>query len=158
MRPHEVDAATFDWQMKVLSEHFNILPLHDTIIRLQTGSLPSRAACITFDDGYADNLNIAVPILQKHRLHATFFIATGFLDGGRMWNDSIIEALRQAPGPALNLSSLGLGNYQIRTFEERRRAAGALLSALKYLPLKERERHAQAVVEASSVSAHDAES
>jgi peptidoglycan/xylan/chitin deacetylase (PgdA/CDA1 family) len=152
MRPHEVDAETFAWQMGILSEHFNILPLHDAAIRLQAGSLPSRAACITFDDGYVDNLQIALPILQKHRLHATFFIATGFLEGGRMWNDSVIDALRQAPGPALNLSRLGLGNYHIRTLEERRRTARALISAFKYLPPKERERHAQAVVDVSSVS------
>jgi peptidoglycan/xylan/chitin deacetylase (PgdA/CDA1 family) len=35
-----------------------------------------------------------MPILQRHSLTATFFIATGFLDGGRMWNDTIIETVR----------------------------------------------------------------
>jgi peptidoglycan/xylan/chitin deacetylase (PgdA/CDA1 family) len=44
--------------------------------------LADPLACITFDDGHADNFHIALPILQGHGLPATFFIATGFLDGG----------------------------------------------------------------------------
>ncbi|MCK7493591.1 MAG: polysaccharide deacetylase family protein [Comamonadaceae bacterium] len=55
--------------------------------RLGEGTLPARALAITFDDGYADNHDVALPILRRHGLNATFFVATGFLDGGIMWND-----------------------------------------------------------------------
>ena len=65
---------------------------------LERGSLPARALAITFDDGYADNATVALPILRRLGLPATFFVATGFLDGGRMWNDTVIEAVRGAPG------------------------------------------------------------
>ena len=61
--------------------------------------LPSRSVAVTFDDGYADNARIALPILREERVPATFFIATAYLDGGRMWNDTVIEAVRRlVPG------------------------------------------------------------
>ena len=73
------------------------------------GRAPARALAITFDDGYADNATVAAPILLRLGLPATFFVATGFLDGGRMWNDTVIEAVAPRRGPVLDLAPLGLG-------------------------------------------------
>jgi len=72
--------------------------LSDAITRLRRGTLPSCAVSITFDDGYADNAENALPLLQKYAITATFFIASGFIDGGRMWNDTVIESVRRAKG------------------------------------------------------------
>jgi peptidoglycan/xylan/chitin deacetylase (PgdA/CDA1 family) len=137
--PEEVDATTFDQHMGHLASCFKVLPLHDAVRRLRNGSLPHNAACVTFDDGYADNAEVALPILQKHGITATFFVATGFLNGGRMWNDTVIELVRRAPGPLLDLSHAGLGRFQIETLPHRRQAIFSLLNALKYLPLESRQ-------------------
>src|SRR5262249_56576651 len=118
-------------QMRRGRDWFTVLPLPEAIERLRTGALPSRAAAITFDDGYADNCTVAMPILSRLRLPATFFVATGFLDGGRMWNDTVIESVRRA-GDELDLSSLGLGHYSLPDATARRRAFAAILPALKY--------------------------
>ena len=96
--PEESAAESFDQQMSELSACFRIMSLRDAIQGLRKGTLPSRAACITFDDGYADNAEVALPIQQKHGICATFFIASGFLDGGRISNDTVIELLRRGPG------------------------------------------------------------
>lgn len=133
----DVDTVAFDWQLAVLKRYFNVLPLTEAVERLQRKTLPPRAVCITFDDGYADNYEIALPILQRHQLHATFFIATGYLDGGRMWNDTLVEAVRVA-GDTLDLTSLGLGTYALTDIAARVRAAKALLKLLKYLQPAER--------------------
>ncbi len=45
--------------------------------------LPSEAVVVTFDDGYADNYEVALPILDRLGLSATFFLATGFMDSPR---------------------------------------------------------------------------
>jgi peptidoglycan/xylan/chitin deacetylase (PgdA/CDA1 family) len=90
----EMHARRFDEMCGWVKTWFNVLPLDQAVNQLKSGTLPARAACITFDDGYADNFHVAMPILQRHGLTATFFIATGFLDGGRMWNDTIIETVR----------------------------------------------------------------
>ena len=82
--PEEIDAPRFDQICRWLKASFNVLPLDAAVASLKAGTLPQRAACITFDDGYADNFRVAMPILQQQGLTATFFIATGFLDGGRI--------------------------------------------------------------------------
>lgn len=151
----EPDAARFDWQMRVLAEHFNVLPLGEASARLAAGTLPARAVAITFDDGYADNAAVALPILQRHGLTATFFVSTGYLGGGMMFNDRIIEALRRAPGPALELSAHGLGCHPVGSVGERRRAVAAVIRAIKHRPPEERSRLADAVVEACGVSLPD---
>lgn len=136
--PSQVDAARFALQMDVLGECCNVLPLAEAVARLRAGTLPPRAACITFDDGYADNATVALPLLRARGLHATFFIASGFLDGGRMWNDTVIEAVRRTPLPALEGGLPGLDVIRTGTHEEKRAAVDALLGALKYRPVHER--------------------
>ena len=146
--PDESAAESFDQQMSELSACFRIMPLGDAIQGLRKGTLPSRAACITFDDGYADNAEVALPILQKHGICATFFIAAGFLDGGRMWNDTVIELLRRIPGKILDLEGVGLGRFRIDSLSDRRKAIHCLLGQLKYLSPESR----QAMVDAMSAA------
>jgi len=134
----EVDAARFAEQMSLLASNFNVLPLSEAAQRLPRGDLPARAACVTFDDGYADNHDVALPILQRFGIPATFFVTTGFLDGGRMWNDTIIESIRRIPEPMLVLTDLGLDTYSLNTIEERRATAQLLLKAIKHRPYAER--------------------
>lgn len=128
------DVNSFEKQLGYLTRNFNILPLYEGIRQLRQGTLPSRAVSITFDDGYADNAEIALPILQKYNVSATFFIASGFLDGGRMWNDTVIESVRQAQGEELDLNEINLGTHAIASLEQRREALFKLIEILKYLP------------------------
>ena len=113
MFPGEVDAHRFDRQMALLRRHCHPLPLRAAIAGLAEGSLPARAVAVTFDDGYADNASVALPILGRHGIPATFFITAGYLDGGRMWNDSIIETIRRATATSLDLTDLGLGRVEL---------------------------------------------
>lgn len=136
--PDEMDAPRFDALLALLKPNFNIISLDEGVRGLREGRLPPRAACITFDDGYADNAEIALPILQRHGLSATFFVASGFLDGGRMWNDTVIELIRRAPAH-IDLRPAGQGEFVLETIAQRQQAIGTLLGALKYVPLEERQ-------------------
>lgn len=127
------DADQFNNILGLLAAHFNVLPLGEAIERLQSEDLPPRAVCISFDDGYADNVEIALPILQCHELPATFFVATGYLDGGVMWNDIVLETMRKAPGSTIDLSPIGFDNYPIKTMQDRYTVAEAVIRKIKYL-------------------------
>jgi peptidoglycan/xylan/chitin deacetylase (PgdA/CDA1 family) len=137
--PDEIDAARFDAILALVRRSFEVLTLGRAVELCQQGALPPRALAITFDDGYADNAEIALPILQRHGLAATFFVATGFLDGGRMFNDSVIECVRAARGDVVDLGEYGLGRRTLATPAERRAVIQELLPKVKYLSLAERE-------------------
>ncbi len=148
--PDEIDRVRFDEICAWLSVWFNVMPLGGAVARLQAGSLPDRALAITFDDGYADNHDIALPVLKSHGLTATFFVATGFVDGGRMWNDTVVESLRGCKSPTLELSDLRLPDIGVQVLDtpaQRRSAITALLGAIKYLPPQERQAVVDTVAE-----------
>jgi peptidoglycan/xylan/chitin deacetylase (PgdA/CDA1 family) len=149
--PGEPHAVEFESIMRWVKSMFNVIPLADGVAGVKTGKLPSRALSITFDDGYANNATVAAPILSRLGLHATFFIATGFLDGGRMFNDTVIEAVRGWTGEALDLEHLGLGRHPTSTFEHRRSAIDAILKGVKYRPEAERAQLAERVAESANV-------
>ncbi len=137
--PAEVDAKQFSLQLDWIKSLFNVIPLDEAIDALREDKLPSRAAAITFDDGYADNIDIALPILKERALSATFFVCTGYLDGGRMWNDTIIESVRRALGTNLDLTAFSLGKHNISDVKERRSTILNLIKQLKYLPVETRQ-------------------
>ena len=152
--PDEIDASRFDELCGWLKGWFNMLSLDDAVARIKTGTLPARAACITFDDGYADNHNVALPILQRHGLTATFFVATGFLDGGRMWNDTVIESVRLTPLSRLQLGGpLGarFSNVLVSTIKEKSAAIQAIIDQLKYKPVVERAALTEQIAQLSQV-------
>jgi peptidoglycan/xylan/chitin deacetylase (PgdA/CDA1 family) len=153
--PGEAHVRSFTRQMGWIKRWFNVLPLATAVAGLRSGSLPARPAVITFDDGYADNCTVALPILRSLGLTATFFVATGFLDGGRMWNDTLIETVRLARGPLLDLTPVGLDAYPVDTVERRRAAIHALIARLKYFEPVERQRQVDVIAACAGVHLPD---
>ena len=143
--PLETCARRFDWQMGLLRRHCSPISLGEGVRRLSTGTLPARAVAVTFDDGYADNAYVALPILQRHRIAATFFVSTGFLDGGRMWNDTVVEAVRRATGNRLDLRGIGLGVESLGDAAARGALAQRVLRSLKHQHPSERLEKAEAI-------------
>lgn len=133
LQPDAPAENEFEAKLRWVKEHFNVLPLRAALEGLKQASLPERPLAITFDDGYADNHDLALPVLQALGLPATFFVATGYLDGGTMFNDVIIESVRQARGESLDLSSVGLDAYRITNDHERLAAILEILPRIKNL-------------------------
>ncbi len=149
--PDEPSAAEFEQRMRWVREHFNVIPLADAVEKLKRGALPTRSLAITFDDGYADNEQIAAPILRKLGLPATFFIATGYLDGGRMFNDSVIAAVRGCRRDSLDLTELGLQVHPLESIDQRRRAISVLLPEVKSLEPERRTATAERICRLAEV-------
>lgn len=145
--PGEIDIKRFGEILDWIRAWFNVLPLSRAVTELAAGTLPARAAAITFDDGYADNLVNAAPCLAARGMSACFFIATGFLDGGRMFNDSVIEAIRLSTRDGIDLSAIGLGAIQLGSVAEKQTAIASILREIKHRPPAARADAVQYIVE-----------
>jgi peptidoglycan/xylan/chitin deacetylase (PgdA/CDA1 family) len=133
MRPGEITAAEFEAQMRVVSSGFRSMTFGAWLDERRSARIDNTVV-VTFDDGYKDNHDIALPILRKLGVAATFFVASGYVAGGMMWNDRLIEALRAAVGRTIDLEATGLGRVTIPTLAEASRIATLVLSAIKRWP------------------------
>lgn len=95
LRPDCLTKEQFHKHLKIFKKWFHVVPLIEGYHRMLEGSLPPRSICITFDDGYQDNVDVAMPMLKSFDMPATFFIATAFLQEGLMFNDVIIERVKR---------------------------------------------------------------
>ena len=147
--PDLPSAAEFEACMRWVASWCNVLPLEQAVEQLFEGRIPARALAITFDDGYADNEQLAAPILRKLGLCGAFFVSTGFLDGGCMWNDRVIEAIRACAHGRLDLSALGIGSHALDSTGARRRAIDDILRRIKHLEQGQRDAATRGIVEAA---------
>ncbi len=135
-------AARFAELCRWVRSMFQVLPLDDAVKRLKAGTLSARSLAITFDDGYADNLHVATPILQAHGLTATVFVTTGMLAGGCMWNDVVIESFRRTTVADVDLRDLldgaAGGPFKFVLPSDRRHAAESVINAIKYVAVDQR--------------------
>ncbi len=91
-----VTPQQFSQQMEVLKKNFHPLTLEQLVQTQKAGKIPPRAVVVTFDDGYADNLHQAKPILEHYNIPATIFVSTGYLDKAHgFWWDTLEEFLLQ---------------------------------------------------------------
>lgn len=95
-----VSADNFASQIEALADRRTLLPMADFAARQLAGALPRDAIGITFDDGYADNVATAAPILAAHEAPATWFIATSYVGREReFWWDELARLVLLHPGP-----------------------------------------------------------
>ena len=83
-----VDNSSFAAQLQLLADRgYETITLGDVAAALAGGSLPPKPVLLTFDDGYADSFDIALPLLQRYGMTGVFFIVSGLVgtDGYMTW-------------------------------------------------------------------------
>ena len=89
-----VSPEHFAEQMEHLRENYSLIDVNSLARCLQQGQLPKRAVAVTFDDGYADNLSNAKPILKRFEIPAAVFVTTGYVGQEReFWWDELERLL-----------------------------------------------------------------
>jgi len=125
-----VDPETFAGQMETLARDWSPMSLAELVDGFRRRRLPERGVAVTFDDAYADNLEVAAPILLEHAIPATLFVATDLIDaGGAPWWDELASLLLEpARLPStLTLSSGNGSQWPIPSLsDEERRSASNL--------------------------------
>ncbi|MEO6786936.1 MAG: polysaccharide deacetylase family protein, partial [Chthoniobacteraceae bacterium] len=93
-----VTPGQFAEHLEILSRDWHPIHLSDLVDRVKTGTVPRRAVVVTFDDGYADNLHEAKPLLDKHGIPATVFVTTGMIGAdAEFWWDELGALLLESP-------------------------------------------------------------
>jgi peptidoglycan/xylan/chitin deacetylase (PgdA/CDA1 family) len=89
-----VSPQHFAEHLDVVRKHGYPVPLKELNRALQDGRCPSRSIAITFDDGYANNLHTAKPLLERYDIPATVFVTSGYIGkNGEFWWDELEQIL-----------------------------------------------------------------
>jgi peptidoglycan/xylan/chitin deacetylase (PgdA/CDA1 family) len=86
-----VSPERFGQHLQMLNEVGRIRPLSEIVSDSADGVLEGLSFAITFDDGYADNVEAAAPALEGHGASASFFVISGYLGGNPFWWDELTE-------------------------------------------------------------------
>lgn len=146
----------FQQKLRWLKSCAEIVPLAQGLDRIRDGSGSRHLAAVTFDDGYKDNLDLALPVLQAENVHCTFFVATRYIEQGLLFDDLVVRAFTHTKCKSFQEPRLGMPERSIESVGDRRKVADHLLEKLKYLPPVERDRIAADV--ANQLSLQDRES
>jgi len=107
--PYFVTRSAFENQLIYLRQHTCVLPLREALSRWRSNDLPERCVAITFDDGYANNLHFALPLLKKYDLPATIFLTTQYVESGELFHYDRIQLLRWIEGSESDTEDFWLG-------------------------------------------------
>ena len=108
----EVEKSNFEKQIIFLKQNYKILPLSELYTQIANGD-NSPNIYITFDDGYLDNVNIALPILKKYNVPATFFVVDRFLKNDDfMWWYYLWDQIKQKNYAFINSKKIILDNIK----------------------------------------------
>ena len=92
-----VSPETLDMHLTELKRHFELVHLDDWLRRTKEGKAQPRLACaLTFDDGWRDNYDFALPVLVKHCAPATIFLVSSYIGATQQfWQNRLIKLVLQ---------------------------------------------------------------
>jgi peptidoglycan/xylan/chitin deacetylase (PgdA/CDA1 family) len=89
-----VTPQQFHEHLQVLQQYTNPISLQELAAAHREGNVPERACAITFDDGYANNLYNAKPLLAQQNVPATVFVTTAYTNQNQeFWWDELEQIL-----------------------------------------------------------------
>ena len=129
-----ISEDVFDGQMRWIREHYRPVPLAVLIdCYRHRRPLPPRAVAVTFDDGFANNGSVAFPILRRHSIPFTVFLATGLIEtpGAQLWTERVKRSIYLHDGASARLSVAG--QEFVLDLQSKEARAGAARHILQFL-------------------------
>jgi peptidoglycan/xylan/chitin deacetylase (PgdA/CDA1 family) len=147
-----VRPRTFDKHLRYLKRNYQVVTMKPLVAEREKRQVQQRPLCaITFDDGWCDNYERALPLLRKYELPATLFVSTNFIGNGRHpWFyrlGRILHAMADIPeGARAEIRPKGRSRFPVAlerwlaaSPRERRRNADLVIEEMKNLPAAELE-------------------
>lgn len=151
-------AEGFRAQVRYLRDHFDMVRVDDLLEATRSGhlSLKRPSALITFDDGYRDNCEVAMPILRELGVPAVFFVAAGYIDQPRLtWWDRVAYIVKRTDRSVLELDYPVALTIDLRTVA-RTQAIRHILRAYKRTAEIDQQRFFERLGEHAGVPVDDA--
>jgi peptidoglycan/xylan/chitin deacetylase (PgdA/CDA1 family) len=146
-----VPTEVFERHIAYIARTYRVLTVETLVAGIASGTLPRNALAVTFDDGYRDNLTHAAPILARHGLPATVFLATGFIGTAEVpWFDRVALAFKVTTLPVF-IAPWG-DIHSLDDQDHRLEALDRALRYLKRLPDEEFRERFDAMLEALGVT------
>lgn len=126
----------FTKQIEYLRINYDIISLDEFYKRYNNKEFTNKEVVLTFDDGYANNLHIVAPILNKLSIPYTVFISTEHIETGELFPTSIARLI--ILGATLNkisIESIGIVKHDIRTKTLKQKVYKQVVEELKTSPL-----------------------
>lgn len=136
---YSASAQEFENQVRFLKRNFDVVRIAD--LHLVLNDPAAQAVMITFDDGYRDNYELALPILKANGTPALFFIASGYLDDQPVsWWDEVAWMVRSSAKSEIDWQKWFSAPLPLQNEAEISRAIKELLLKLKAVPEEESTR------------------
>jgi peptidoglycan/xylan/chitin deacetylase (PgdA/CDA1 family) len=108
-----IDVASFAKQIEWLSRRFDLLSLEAAQARLRSGRNDAPAVCITFDDGYRENCDAALPLLIERGIPCTYFVSWNHVSRGEPFPHDVARGKPLAPNTIEELRELARRGVEI---------------------------------------------
>jgi len=128
----DTDPRAFERQVEVIAKYFQPVGIDDVVRYFDGASLPAKPVLVTFDDGYRDNHEYALPILKRHGVRAVFFIATDYVTRRKLfWWDRINYVIKKSKRREIALEYPYARMLRLWPRDERRTTIEVLLRIVK---------------------------
>lgn len=122
--PWTISRSGFRRQLDWLVQHFEIVSLEESQRRLSDKHTGRASVCITFDDGYAENCDFAIPELITRGLPFTYFVASNYVLGGHPFPHDVALGTPLAPNTVVQLRSMVQAGVEIGAHSRSHRDLG----------------------------------
>jgi peptidoglycan/xylan/chitin deacetylase (PgdA/CDA1 family) len=111
--PWTTSERTFARQIRWLRRHFDLVSLAEAQARIRDRRNYLPCVSITFDDGYADNCRMALPLLAERRIPCTYFVSTRFVESGEPFPHDVARGLSLRPNTAEQLREMAEAGVEV---------------------------------------------
>lgn len=108
-----MSTTAFATQIRWLRRRFDLVSLSEARARIAAGRNRWPTACITFDDGYADNCRYALPLLLRHKIPLTYFVSSDFVLTGEPFPHDVAAGCPLRPNAPEEIRALAAAGVEI---------------------------------------------
>jgi peptidoglycan/xylan/chitin deacetylase (PgdA/CDA1 family) len=139
--------SMFQRQIEYIYRHFTVVSLDEALEALIKKTKSKNLLVVTFDDGYRNVLENALPILHSLNMPCTIYLTTGPIQRHHLiWTDQLVLAFKNSTHLELDLSDSGLGRWQLIGNGIKRHSSQHLIDRLKTIPVERKNKLLKEIV------------